>query len=261
VALRVGVARSAWQAAGLADPLLDTPWWWVAAVFAGIGPLALGYATGSWWQQPLGAFLLFVLLLAAVRRDRPWLGMGVLAVGFATHNALAIALAYTDPVGSSAVMPDGRTYYEAQVVWITTGVDPEYDWINWIPAHLHLILGITVLCITSLGLLPLVQGLYEVDLMNYYVGNLLANSEQPLTALFLGWHPWSAVRGLCYMVLVYEVASWSLERLTARNLSTPSARRRRWATALALFAADGVIKLLALDYVRNGLAANFTGTP
>ncbi len=258
---RARLARSAWDGAGLADPLLDTPWWWIAAVAAGTGPLALGYALGSWWHQPLGALLLFILLLAAVRRDRPWLGMGMLGVGFATHNALAIAMAYSDPAGSSLIMPDGATYYQAQVAWITTGTDPEYDWINWVPAHLHLIIGMTVLSVTSLGLLPLVEGLYEVDLMNYYVGNLLANSAQPLPALFLGWHPWSALRGLCYMVLVYEVASWSLDRLTARISSTPSARRRRWVAALALFAADGVVKLLALDFVRNGLAANFIGTP
>jgi len=187
--------------------------------------------------------------------------MGMLGLGFASHNALAIALAYGDPVGASAVMPDGQAYYDAQVLWITTGTDPEYDWMNWIPAHLHLVVGITVLAVTSLGLLPLVEGIYEVDLMNFYVGNLLANSDQPLTAFFLGWHPWSALRGLCYMVLVYEVASWSLGHLTRRQLSTSSARRRRWAVALALFVADGVVKLLALDLVRNGLAAHFIGSP
>ena len=255
------VARSAWKAAGVAEPVLDSRWLWVAAVFTGVGPLIIGYAAGSWWHQPLGAGLLFMLLLAAVRRDRPVVGMGVLAAAFAAHNAVAITLAYRDPAGSALIMPDAAGYYQAQVEWITTGTDPEYDWANWVPHHLQLIVVISAFCVTSMGLLPLVEGFYQVDLMNFYVGNLLANSTQPVTALFLGWHPWSAIRGLCYMVLVYELASWTLERVTSRVLSTPSARRRRWAAALTLFAADGVVKLLALDFVRNGLAANFIGTP
>jgi len=258
---RAKMAQSAWQFSGIAEPLVEARAWWLAAVLAGTVPLGLGYLLGLWWHQPLAAGLLFLLLLASIRANRPARGMATLALCFAAHNALAIGLAYGDPAGAGAVMPDGQAYYDAQVRWITTGADPEYDWVNWVPAHVHLIAGITLLSVTSLGLLPLVEGVYEVDLMNFYVGNLLANSEQPLTAFFLGWHPWSALRGLCYMVLVYEVASWSLGHLTQRQLSTPSAHRRRWVAALALFAADGVVKLLALDWVRSGLAANFIGSP
>ncbi len=242
--------------AGLADPWLDRPSWWLGCVLVGVMPLLLGVGIGTWLQQPLTGLGLFVLLLAAVRRDLPGRGMGALALGFGAHCAVAIALSAAVPEMASTAMPDGEGYWEAQVAWITTGTDPEYDWANWVPAHLHLLLGMTVLCFTSMGLLPLIEGLYEVDLMNFYVGNLLANSHSALPALLFGWHPWSVVRGLCYVVLVYEVASLSLQWVTGTQLSSPSARRQRWIAALALFLADGVIKISMLDLVRNRLAAN-----
>ncbi len=246
----------AWRMAAVATPLTQGWRWWVSCVLAGAGPLALGWLLSTSWHQGLTALLLFFLLLAAVREERPWLGGLGLGLGFAAHSALAIGLAWSDPAGASAIMPDGEGYWNAQRLWITTGVDPEYDPWNWAPAHLHLLVGIVVLSFVSFGLAALAQGVYEVDLMNYYVGNLLARSSDPVTALLLGWHPWSVLRGLCYVVLVYEVASWSLQRFTGRTLASPDTRKRRWALGLGFFVADALVKIVMLDVVRDGLAAN-----
>jgi hypothetical protein len=109
---------------------------------------------------------------------------------------------------------------------------------------------------TSLGLIPFWQGLYEVDLMNFYVGRLVAGSQSPALALAVGWHPWSLCRGAGYLVLTYEVASLSLARLVGERLSTPGARRKRWLVGLGLLVLDGGIKFLCLEPVRQVLAGN-----
>lgn len=246
----------AWQMAGLAVPLMRHRSWWALAVVSGVVPLLLGFALGTSLHQYVSATGLFVLLIAAVREQKPGWGIGALAVGFASHNAVAIGLSAMDPLSAAACMPDGAGYLAAQLEWIGTGEDPEYDWVNWVPAHLHLLLGMTVMAMFSMGLLVLVQGMYEVDLMNFYVGNVLAQSDNPAIALLAGWHPWSVIRGFCYVVLTYEVASLSLSLWSGRTLSTKRARRARWATALGFFLLDMAVKWSLLDVVRSALNAN-----
>ncbi|MFT6144356.1 MAG: hypothetical protein ACJAZO_004270 [Myxococcota bacterium] len=249
----------AWQMAGLAVPWMRPRVWWVLAAAMGVVPLLLGFALGSSLHQYLSATGLFVMLIAAVREQKPGWGMGALAVGFASHNAVAIGLSAFDPVSASACMPDGAGYLAAQLEWIRTGTDPEYDWVNWVPAHLHLLLGMTFMAVMSMGLLVLVQGMYEVDLMNFYVGNVIAQSDSASIALFVGWHPWSVVRGFCYVLLTYEVASLSLSLWSGRTLSTRRARAIRWAAALGFFGLDMAIKWSMLDVVRSALDANLSG--
>lgn len=202
------------------------------------------------------ASLVFLLLLAAVRSESPVKGILGVALAFFAHSALAIGLAWGAPEATASVLPDGQAYWNAQLRWITTGEDPEYDWLNWVPQHLHLLLGSIVLGAVSFGLLPLVQGVYEVDLMNFYVGRLLDGSVDVTTALFFGWHPWSVLRGLCYLLLVYELSSLSLGWFTKRRLGTLRGHGVRIGAALVFFVADALVKYSMLDLVRDGLASN-----
>jgi hypothetical protein len=121
---------------------------------------------------------------------------------------------------------------------------------------LQLCAAVVLLGYTSLGFVPLWQGMYEVDLMNFYVGRLLAGSENPAIALLLGWHPWSLCRGIGYLWIVFEVASISLERMAGVPLSTRRRRATRWALGLGFLVLDGAIKLALLDVVREALAEN-----
>jgi len=246
---------------GLGTPLLTHSRWWLAATACGVVPLLLGALLGTSAHQYAMAVGLFVLLIAALREDQPWWALGALAVGFASHNAVAIALAASAPERAAACMPDGAGYLAAQLEWIRTGQDPEYDWVNWVPAHLHLLVGMTLMALTSMGLLVLVQGVYEVDLMNYYVGQVIAQSSDPVIALFAGWHPWSAIRGFCYVLLTVEVASLSLSWWTGRTLGTRRAHLWRWGGALTFFALDMAVKWLTLDVVRSALASTLGFPP
>lgn len=236
--------------------LLDGPAWWILAAMVGVVPLAIGLVVGSWVHQPVTAAGLAFLLLTAARHDRPGHGMGALAVGFLAHTALAIPVAAGFPEASAAALPDGEAYWLAQETWIRTGVDPEYDPSTWVPHHLWLLVGIVALSFLSFGLTALMQGVYEVDLMNHYVGQFLTRSDAPLTSLLLGWHPWSVLRGLCYVVLVYEVGSSSYRRFAGLPPAPSRARRGRWALGLALFLADGLVKAATMPLVRDTLAAH-----
>lgn len=239
-----------------AAPIADGTFWWIAAIGAGVIPLYIGWGLGTSYHQGVSAVLLFFLLLSNARHDSWARGIATLAIGFGAHCATAIGLTYFDPVGAALIMPDGAAYYEAQIQWITTGQDPEYEWSNWLPHHVQLLAGISFLSFTSMGFLALVQGFYEVDLMNYYVGSLLSNSDHSAIVLGLGWHPWSVLRGFCYVVLAYEVSSLTLGLFSGRKISSMRVRRFRWMAVLGFFFSDILMKILALDFVRRALAAN-----
>ena len=245
--------------AGLARPLLPHHRWWPAAVAAGTLPLALAWCVQSPLHRYVVAGLVFLMLLTAVRERDPVRGILGVAVAFFAHAALAISLAWQAPEPTAHVLTDGPGYWEAQLAWITTGTDPEYDWVNWAPHHLQLLVGSVILGVASFGLIPLLQGVYEVDLMNFYVGRLVDNSVHPLPALLLGWHPWSVLRGLCYLFLVYELSSLALGWFTQRELSTVRGRVGRLVAAGGFFLLDAVVKFLLLDPVRQGLAQNLQG--
>lgn len=231
--------------------------WIVWSALAGALPLLLAWPLGVWWHQLVAGVVVWALFLPAVVKDDTARGVGVLAVGFAAHCATAIALSAVYGAAVSGLFPDADAYWAQQQVWIRTGVDPEYVVANWGPAHFQLLAAMVVFAALSLGLTPLVQGMHEVDLMNYYVGNLVQGSTSTSTALLLGWHPWSVMRGLCYLFLTFEVASAVLSWWSGTSLSTTTRRRWRWALGLCFFSLDGLLKLFLLPGVRDALQANF----
>ncbi len=242
----------------LGDWLRPWPCWLVLGLLLGTVPVAVDYGLGASSHRLVTAWLLPPLLLAAVARDWQGRGMGLLAVAFLGHNALVILLAACDPEGLAPVCPNALAYWMESRTWITTGVSKEYDLGWWLPAHFQLLVGVALLAYTSLGMIPLWQGLYEVDLMNFYVGQLLAGSTGSGVTLALGWHPWSLCRGVGYLLLTYELASLSLARLTGVSLSSRRRRLVRWLVALGFLLLDGLLKFFYLETVRQVLAGHLS---
>jgi hypothetical protein len=243
-----------------ADRLADRlgPWhrWLVVGAAVGTLPLLCDVLLGWRGNAPITALALAPLLLAAAARDLPGRGLAAVAVALACHSVLAIFLAAHDPDCLAAVLPDGPDYWSRSQAWITTGTSREYDVGWWLPAHLQLLGVMVPLTYISLGLIPLAEALYQIDLMNFYVGRLLAHSQSPAVALAVGWHPWSLCRGAGYLVLTFELTSLSLSRLAGVRLATSRARRWRWCVGLGFVALDGIIKFTCLESVRQVLAAN-----
>jgi hypothetical protein len=253
------LAQVAWRATGLAARLYDGWMWLPVAVAAGAIPVLIGISFGLSGHQPVTAILLFLLFIAAVRENRLACGVAVVGIVFAAHSLPVIALTIAGGDTVAASLPDAEGYWQANLRWIVTGHDPEYEIVNWLPAHLQLLGAIIVLGYLSMGLIPFYQGFYEVDLMNYYVGRLVTESAGSPLALLCGWHIWSLTRGLCYTVLVFEIAQCSLARLSGRRLASRAARIRRWSVALGFFLVDCGLKLFLTEPVRGLLEQTLPG--
>jgi hypothetical protein len=218
--------------------------------------LAASFAWNIPGHSLVTAALLMPLFLACIRYDLQLRAAGILALGLGGHCVLAIALTTWDADRAALILPGAEHYWQETLRWIRTGEDPEYQLANWVPAHLLLLTGLALFSYTSLGFVPFLRGIHQADLMNYYVGRLLMVSESRTTAVLVGWHVWSVLRGLAYSILIYEIASLSLERLGGRPLSTPRRRLLRLTAGIGLCAGDGLFKFLLLGPVREVLFDN-----
>ena len=241
--------------AGVARPVLTSSAWPFIALVVGLLPLTLGYAGGLAFHQPLTGLLLAPLFWACVYQDRLGRALLLVTLVMGSHSALAIFLSAHDPVGAAAVLTGGQAYWEQTRNWIQTGDDPEYRLAVWLPQHL-LLFGVVLLGGgLTLGVVPFAVGVEQVDLMNFYVGRMISQSDNPVITLLFGWHPWSLLRGLAYTVLVFASASWALERVTSRVISTDWRHLRRFALAATLAVADALTKLWLAPIVREQLFA------
>ena len=228
----------------------------VACVLIGLLPVSAAALCRLPIDRPLTAFALTPLLIAAARRDSVALGLGILAVAFVAHCAAMISLTAFAPQALGAVFPDGAEYWQQSRDWIVTGKNPEYELSSWVPAHFQLAAAGAFLTYTSLGFVLIWEGLFQVDLMNVYVGNLVTQSESVPLALALGWHPWSVLRGIGFLLVGYEMCSLSLERMLGFPLSTRRRRTIRWGVGLGFLLLDGLVKYFLLDTVQQILHDN-----
>jgi hypothetical protein len=194
--------------------------------------------------------------MACARRDAWIKGPAAIAVAFVAHSAVVIAAAAADPVRAGAVLPGSAWYWEKQIAWIETGHDPEYAYSAWVPAHFQLLGAAVALGLTSFGSIAFFQGFFEVDLMNYYNAQLLTRSASPALALALGWHPWSLLRGVAYVFLTFEIVSLSVAWFSGVANASRRARAWRWGLGLFFLLADGAVKSVLLEPVREQLFRN-----
>ena len=253
--LPVSARRATYDFAGLAQSFCEGWRWLPASIVAGTIPFLVSYATGARGHQLISALLLMMLCLACARRDDWRKGLGVMAVAYIAHCAVVIALSYADPSRVAPLLPGAEDYWHKQIGWIQTGMDPEYQLSAWVPAHLKLLGGAVLFSYTSLGSIIFYQGFYEVDLMNFYNAQLMAQSSNQALSLALGWHVWSWLRGLGYLFIAFEIISFSLRRMTGMN-GDGSLRWRRFAVGLAFLLADGLVKVIMLEPVREQMLFN-----
>lgn len=250
--VRLAILRGA---LGLGRWLGPGPLWLLAGLCIGAVPYALADWVGLAVGNLLSSAMLVAVLAAAVAHDSLVKGMAVLGAAFAVHSGITLGLAMGQPGLLGEWLPEGMAYWAKSRHWLQTGDNPEYDPWHWLPVHGVLIVGMVLASYPTLGLVALYHGFHQVDLMNCYVGRLIAHAEYQWLALALGWHPWSVLRGLGFAVLVFEVVSLSLARLTGAKLSSRGRRQNRWLAGLFLLAADAAIKYFFLESVRDQLAA------
>lgn len=250
--IRKHLAAAMERIAGWATPSCRGGWWVATAVAIGTLPLGVSWYSGVPGHQAASAVLLALVCLGCARHDTGLKGLGVIGTTFASHSAAAIWLSMLDAARAAVLLPGAAAYWDKQLAWITTGIDPEYQLAAWVPAHIQLLAAMVLFCVVSLGALTFYQGFIEVDLMNYYNAQLLRESAT-LESLFLGWHPWSVLRGVGYAFLSFELISLAMGTVGGRSLSSPARRRLRWSLGLAFLVGDGIVKYALMESVRAEL--------
>jgi len=253
--LRPADARRLDRALLRAADRLGSPWLWaLAGMLIGTLPFAASWAVQvPLWALPTALGLAGLMGLGAAS-GRPQSALLAVGCGLFAHCALAIALTALDPSSTASLLEDGPAYWDKTKRWVLTGESPEYTLSWWVPAHIQLVIATVFLSYISLGISTLYEGMYEIGLMNHYVGNLVREAHDPVTALFVGWHPWSVARGIGFLLITYEVVDLSLGRLLGRPLSTARDRRWRWALGLGFVSLDALLKLFFLEPIRELIA-------
>lgn len=229
--------------------------WLLLAIGLGLIPVFVDFAIGRRISPAVTALVGGVLLLSAAARDRFHPTLTCLVLAYVLHTIAMITLAAQAPQRAFDVYPPGEVYWDETYHWLRTGEVGVYDVGYWVPYHLQLFGGVTLLTYASLGLVPLYRGLDEIDLMNVYVGRYFATAETLGPGAMLAWHPWSMCRGIGYLFVVWEVTSLSLARLTGQPLSPLARRLQRWGVGIGLVLLDGVIKWHFTEPVRQLLAS------
>lgn len=253
--LPASARRATHNFAGLAQPFCEGWRWIPSSIVAGTLPFLISYATAAPGHQIVSALLLMMLCLPCAREDDWAKGIGVMALTYLAHCAVVIALAYADPQRVAPLLPGAEAYWQKQIQWIQTGADPEYKLAAWVPAHLKLLGAAFIFSYTSLGSIIFYEGFFEVDLMNFYNAQLMAQSSNHALSLALGWHVWSWLRGLGYLFIAFEIISLSLRRMTGVS----GEERFRWqrvSIGLAFLLADGLVKVILLEPVREQMLFN-----
>lgn len=193
----------------------------LVSLIVGVVPIGAGWAMHSHLHQPLVGLLLAPIVIGCIARGRTRLALISISLTVISHSASAIWLSATDPDRAGVILQGSEAYWEQTRHWIVTGTDPEYDWRRFIPAHLLLVALVIIGGYFTFSALPLMVGIRELDLMNFYVGRLIAEGNDPLAAVAWGWHPWSFIRGLSYSFLLVSATSRSLARITGRSEEHP----------------------------------------
>lgn len=242
----------------LGDRLDRWPRWLGLAAVLGVMPVLLDVAVGCAVSHAMTPLACLPLLLAAAARDKLHPGLSCVVLVYLFHSAVVIALAAVAPEALAAAHPAGAGYWDETAHWLRTGEGRAYDVGAWGPVHVLLTVIMAGWGYLSLGLVPLLQGLYELDLMNFYVGRLLGSARGPSPALLLAWHPWSLCRGVGFLFITFELASLSLSRLTGVPLSPGRRRLGRWALGASFLLLDAAIKWSCSEQVRQALAGQLT---
>lgn len=225
--------------------------WPIIALIIGVFPITVGYAIGSTFHQILMGLLLMPLFWLCVFHDRLTTAIFFVVVTVASHSAVVIMLSACDPTGASKALSGSQPYWEETLQWLTTGDSYRYQTANWLPEHLRLYCTVCVSSFLTLGVFPFLIGIEQVDLMNFYVGRLAAQSDGIFNPLAFGWHPWSLQRGLSYIILVFVTTSWALQRVTKQEITRPTRHVMRLAISMVLAFADVLTKMWLAPVIRH----------
>lgn len=223
----------------------------IAIVAATAASYAIGWAIKSPPLVPvLNMLASYPFMIAALRRGEVRVAIARMFVWALTMAVCATLLAYARPWDAGRIFANGAHYREEMFAWIMTGRGAESTPSQFLPQHLRDTALFVVVTLVSAGVGGMAVGAALMNYMGTYVGSFAAASAHPVAAVLLGWHPWSIIRILSFVVigvvLSLPLLSWAL-----RFNEDLDERKRLLTWAACGLVADIVLKTLLAPAWRN----------
>jgi hypothetical protein len=174
-----------------------------ALAFAATGSLLLGFRLGIPWLLPiLNVLPAYGIMVWCLKRGNRGMAVGLMIWWAVWMGGVATFLAVADPwQNASSVVINGQSYLDEMQAWVATGVGCESSPSCFVPQHLLHggIFAVLALLTASAG--ALAMGAVLMNYMSFYVGSLAGGSETAFMTALAGWHPWSVVRIISFVVL------------------------------------------------------------
>ena len=209
--------------------------------FVVIASTIASYAIGWFLAIPLFVPVLntlasYPVMVWTLRRGELRLAVVRMLLWALTMGVCATLLSYARPAETDRLFVRGEAYRVEMHTWVLTGRGAESTPSEFIPQQVGHAVLFSALALATAGALAMPMGAVLMNYMGHYVGTLAAIGRRPLLLMVLGWHPWSVIRIVSFVVIGVVL---SVPLLTRRR---PDLRWLGWAGAGLL--ADIVLKAL-----------------
>jgi hypothetical protein len=216
----------------------------IALVAATVLSYAIGWAIGAPVLVPiLNTAASYPFMVLALRRGELRLAVARMLLWALTMGMCAMLMSYARPTATDTLFLRGGAYRAEMFEWVATGRGAESTPSQFIPQQLGQAATFAGLAIATAGALAMPMGAVLMNYMGHYVGTLAAQSRHPALTMILGWHPWSVVRIVSFVIIGVVLSVPLLSRLTQVPIDRRAARTFVVA-ACAGIAADIVLKTL-----------------
>lgn len=165
-------------------------------------PFTAGYFLGLKYLLPLLTGIpASIVLIIHLRKKRYMTSVMDMILYVFWLSISGLILMYFFPDQADRVILKGISYWEEMRPWLEGQASKEGSWQKFIPEHLLHTVIVGVSSLISAGSLALIFGTILVNYMNFYVSKLMLAADFPILLAFVGWHPWSVIRVIGFIIL------------------------------------------------------------
>lgn len=211
-------------------------------VIAAILGTASALAGLPWLTPVLQTALAYPILYRDLKRTDLGGGLRHMLFWAWAVSLCTIAVTIAFPEAAARAIPHGEAYRIEMFEYIRTGIGSEGNPALFLPEHaLHYAVTMAISFVT-IALGGLFLGSYLLGYMNYYVGTLIAQGEDPLWGALFGWPIWSMVRVAAFVMGAIAMAHVAHALVLKRSRWDGETLRAFLIWSSTLFLSDIVIK-------------------
>ena len=216
----------------------------MAVVFATLASYAVGWAIGVPVLLPiLNTLASFPFMVLALRRGDLRLAVARMLLWALTLGTVATLASYARPDQTEALFLRSGPYRVEMLGWVMTGQGAESTPSQFIPQQAGHAALFSSLALVTGGVAAMPMGAVLMNYMGHYVGTLAASSRRPALTMILGWHPWSVIRVISFVVIGVVLSAPLLSRIGRFQVDWALGRRLLIWAGVGLIA-DVVLKTL-----------------